>query len=141
MEISAVRRRLQETMERARRTAGERRVRTDQAAAEYAAFLDQVAVPLFKQVASALKATGYPFSVMTPGGSVRLTSEKTADDYIELSLDTSGEEPVVMGHSRHTRGRRVRETERPIGSGPVGALTEDHVLNFLMFELEPFVEK
>ena len=90
---------------------------------------------------SALKASGYPFAVMTPGGSVRLTSEKTADDYIELSLDTAGEEPVVMGHSRHSRGRRVRETERPIGSGPVGALTEEHVLNFLMFELEPFVEK
>jgi hypothetical protein len=141
MEISAVRKRLQETIDRARRAAAERRQVTDEAAREYALFLEQVAVPVFKQVASALKASGYPFTVMTPGGSVRLTSEKSADDYIELSLDTSGDEPVVMGHSRHARGRRVRETERPIGTGPVANLTEDHVLNFLMFELEPFVEK
>jgi hypothetical protein len=141
MEISAVRKRLQETVERARRAAAERRHRADEAAAEYAAFLEQVAVPLFKQVASALKASGYPFSVITPGGSVRLASDRTADDYIELSLDTSGEEPVVMGHSRHSRGRRVRENERPIGGGPITALTDEHVLNFLMFELEPFVEK
>jgi hypothetical protein len=98
-------------------------------------------VPVFRQVAGALKASGYPFGVITPGGSVRLTSEKTPDDYIELSLDTTGEEPIVMGHSRRSRGRRVIETERPIGSGPVGTLTDQHVVDFLMVELEPFVEK
>jgi hypothetical protein len=141
MEISAVRKRLQETIDRARQAAAERRQRADGAAKEYDLFLEQVAVPLFKQVASALKASGYHYAVMTPGGSVRLMSEKTADDYIELSLDTAGDQPVVMGRSRHSRGRRVRETERPIGSGPVSTLTEEHVLNFLMFELEPFVEK
>jgi hypothetical protein len=141
MEVSTVRRRLQETIERARRAAAERRHRTDEAAKEYDLFLEQVAVPVFKQVAGSLKASGYSFGVMTPGGSVRLTSEKTADDYIELTLDTSGDEPAVMGHSRHSRGRRVREVERPIGAGPVSALTEEQVLNFLMVELEPFVEK
>jgi hypothetical protein len=141
METSDVRRRLNETIERARRTAATRRARADEAARDYALFLDQVAVPIFRQVAGALKASGYPFSVITPGGSVRLTSEKTAEDYIELSLDTTGDEPVVMGHSRRSRGRRVIESERPIGSGPVGALGDEHVLNFLMFELEPFVEK
>jgi hypothetical protein len=141
METSDVRRRLNETIERARRTAAKRRTRADEAARDYALFLDQVAVPIFRQVAGALKASGYPFSVITPGGSVRLTSEKTAEDYIELSLDTTGDEPVVMGHSRRSRGRRVIESERPIGSGPVGALSDEHVLNFLMFELEPFVEK
>lgn len=141
MEISAVRKRLQETVERARRVAADRRQRSDAAGAEYAVFLDDIAVPLFKQVAGALKAIGYPFSVLTPSGSVRLASDKTADDYIELSLDTSGDEPLVMGHSRHSRGRRVRENERPIGTGPITGLTEEHVLNYLMFELEPFVEK
>jgi hypothetical protein len=141
MEISTVRRRLQETIDRARRAAADRRHRTDEAAREYDQFLEQIAVPVFKQVAGALKASGYPFGVMTPGGSVRLTSEKTADDYIELSLDTAGEQAVVMGHSRHSRGRRVREIERPIGSGPVGALSEEDVLSFLLSALEPFVEK
>jgi hypothetical protein len=141
METSDVRRRLNETIERAKRTAAKRRARADEAARDYALFLDQVAVPIFRQVAGALRASGYPFGVITPGGSVRLTSEKAAEDYIELSLDTTGDEPVVMGHSRRSRGRRVIESERPIGSGPVGALADEHVLNFLMFELEPFVEK
>jgi hypothetical protein len=141
METSDVRRRLTETIERAKRAAAGRRTRTDEATREYAVFLDQVAVPVFRQVAGALKASGYPFGVITPGGSVRLTSEKTPDDYIELSLDTTGEEPIVMGHSRRSRGRRVIETERPIGSGPVGTLTDQHVVDFLMVELEPFVEK
>jgi hypothetical protein len=141
METSDVRRRLNETIERAKRAAAERRARTDEASRDYGVFLDQVAVPIFRQVAGGLKASGYPFGVITPGGSVRLTSEKTADDYIELSLDTTGDEPLVMGHSRRSRGRRVIETERPIGQGPVATLTDEHVVEFLMSELEPFVEK
>jgi hypothetical protein len=141
MEISAVRRRVLETIDRGRRAAAERRQRMDEAAGAYAGFLEEIAVPLFKQVANALKASGYPFGVMTPGGSVRLTSEKSADDYIELSLDTSGDEPLVMGHSRHSRGRLVREVERPVGAGSLSVITDEQVLDFLMTELEPFVEK
>ncbi len=52
-------------------------------------------MPLFRQVANVLKAEGYQFTVFTPGGSVRLMSERNAEDYIELSLDTSGDEPLV----------------------------------------------
>lgn len=141
MEISEVRRRLVETIERSKRTAAERRARSDEAAREYAAFLDEVAVPLVRQVANVLKAQGFPFGVFTPGGSVRLMSEKTSDDYIELALDTSGDQPVVLGRSRRARGRRVVETERPIGAGPVRNLTEDQLLAFLLKELEPFVDK
>ena len=47
-----------------------------------------IAVPLFRQVANALKADGYAFTVFTPSGSVRLMSDRVADDYIELTLDT-----------------------------------------------------
>jgi hypothetical protein len=35
----------------------------------------------------------------------------------------------------------VLETERPIGEGPITALTEEDVLAFLLRELEPFVER
>ena len=49
---------------------------------------------MFRQVASALKAEGHHFTVFTPGGGVRLMSDKSSDDFIELSLDTSGEQPV-----------------------------------------------
>jgi hypothetical protein len=141
MEISEVRRQLSETIDRARRAAVDRRTHGDEAAREFVVFLEQVAIPLFRQVANVLKVQGYPFDVFTPGGSVRLMSEKNADDFIELTLDTTGEQPLVMGHSRRGRGRRVLESERAIAEGPLRNLTEQQVLAFLLKELEPFVEK
>lgn len=141
MESSDVRRRLNLTIDRARRAAVERRMRADAASRDYEEFLDRVAVPLFRQVAQALKAGGFPFAVSTPGGSVRLASDRSTDDYIELSFDTTGEEPVVLGHTRRARGQRVLDTERLIGTGAVGSLTEEQVLVFLLKELEPFVER
>jgi DNA-binding transcriptional ArsR family regulator len=141
MEVSEVRRRVAETIDRARHAAADRRARTDEASRAYAAFLDEVAVPLMRQIANILKAEGYAFSVFTPGGGVRLMSDKSADDFIELSLDTSGAEPSVTAHVRRTRGRRVIDAERAIHSGPVAAISEGQLLDVLLRELEPFVEK
>ena len=141
METSDVRRRVLETIERARRASTERRVRADEASREYADFLEQVATPLFRQVANVLKAQGYLFTVFTPGGGVRLMSDKTAEDFIELSLDTTGDQPAVIGHSSRARGRRIVETERPIGGGPIRDLSEKDVLGFLVTELAPLVER
>lgn len=141
MEIASVRQQVLQTIDRARRRAAERRVRTDEASREYAAFLQEIAIPLFRQVANALKAERYVFNVFTPGGSVRLMSDKNAEDYIELALDTSGERAVVIGHTSRGRGHRVVESERPIGEGAVRDLTEENVLQFLMKELEPYVER
>ena len=141
METSVLRKRLADTVEAAKRTAAERRARADAAARDYSQFLDLVAVPLFRQVANVLKASGYSFTVFTPTGSVRLMSDKASEDYIELSLDTSADQPMVMGRSSHARGRRVIENERAIAEQTVANLTEDHVLNYLLKELEPFVER
>ena len=141
METSVLRKRIQETIDTARRTAAARRSRAEEAGRAYSQFLDTIAVPLFRQVANVLKASGYSFSVFTPSGAVRLMSDKSAEDYIELSLDSSGEEPMVIGHSRHARGRRVVENERAIAEQTVAHLTEEHVLQYLLKELEPFVEK
>lgn len=141
MEISDVRRRVTETVERAKRSAGERRARADEAGRDYAMFLDSLAVPLVRQVANVLKVQGYLFGVFTPSGSVRLASEKSADDYIEISLDTSGDQPVVLGHSRRARGGHIVENERPIGGPPITSVTEEQVLTFLLEELEPLVER
>src|SRR5258707_14255469 len=52
MEIADVRKRLVQTIERAKRQAAERRIRTDQAARAFDIFLSTIAVPLFKQVAN-----------------------------------------------------------------------------------------
>jgi hypothetical protein len=141
METSVLRKRLAETIDAARRTAAERRTRAEEASRAYSQFLDSVAVPLFRQVANVLKASGYGFSVFTPSGAVRLMSDRTAEDYIELSLDTSGEQPLVMGRASHARGRRVVESERAIAEQTVAHLTEEHVLQYLLKELQPFVER
>ena len=142
MEISDVKKRVLETIDRAKRNAAERRARIDEAGREYEVFLDQVAVPLFRQAANVLRAEGYVFTVFTPGGSVRLMSDRSAQDFIELFLDTTGDQPRVTGRASRGRGGRVLESEQPIGRpGPVRELTEDDVLRFVMKHLEPFVER
>ena len=141
MEVSDVRKQVLATIERAKRREAERRARSDEAARAYPVFLERIAVPLFRQVANILKAERYAFSVFTPTDGVRLMSDRSADDFIELSLDTTGEKPVVVGHVTRGRGGRVLESERPIGSASISELTEDDVLAFLMKEIEPFVER
>ena len=139
METSEIRKRLNQTIERAKRNAAERRARSDEAARTFETFLSATAVPIVRQVANILRSDGYQFSVSTPSGSVRLMSDRTAEDFIELSLDTAGEAPQVVGHSSYSRGRRVRESERAIGAP--GELTEEAVLAYLLKELEAFVER
>lgn len=142
MEISDVRKRVLETVTRAKRAAAERRARADEAAHEYTAFLERVAVPLFRQLGNVLRAEGYPFNVMTPGDSVRLVSDRSPTDYIELFLDTSGEAPRVVGRTSRGRGSRVLQSEQPLADhGPVRDLGEDDVLRFVMEALTPFVER
>ena len=141
MEISVVRNRLNLVIDNAKRSAAERRRRNDEALRSYQPFLELVAVPLFRQIAAALKAASYNFTVFTPSGSVRLMSDKTADDYVELFLDTSGEQPIVMGRTRRAYGSRVLESERPIAAGAVNQITEEQVLEFLLKEIGPFVER
>jgi hypothetical protein len=141
METGEVRKRVLATIERARRAAADRRAASDNAAREFGPFLEQMAVPLFRQVAGALKAQGHSFTVFTPSGSVRLMSDRNAEDYIEITLDTSGPSPIVLGHSSRSRGRQVIETERAVGRGALGELDEEQLLAFLMAELEPLVER
>ena len=141
MEISDIRRRVLDTIDHARKSAAERRTRADEAGREYELFLERIAVPLFRQVANVLRAEGYVFNVFTPGGSVRLMSERASEDYIEISLDTTGDAPRVLGHTSRGRGRRVIASERPVAARPPAQLTEDDVLAFLLRELEPFVDK
>ena len=142
MEISDVRKRVLETIERSKRAAAERRTRIDEAAHEYELFLNRIVAPMFRQVASALRPENYLFTLFTPSGSVRLMSDRSAADYIEIVLDTSGPEPRVVGHASRGRGGRVLESETALGSGgPVRDLTELDVLDFVLKELAPFVER
>jgi hypothetical protein len=139
MEISDVKRQTLGAIERARRNAAARQARHDEQSRAYAEFLDKMAVPLMRQIANVLRTQGFPFTVFTPGGSVRLMSDKASDDYFELLLDSSGDDAVVMGHSSRARGRRVIESEQTVGAP--SELTEEQLLDFVLRELEPFVEK
>ena len=142
MQISDVRKRVLQTIERAKQAATDRRGRVDKAEAEYHTFLDEIAVPVFRQIANVLRAEGVLFNVFTPGGSVRLMSDRSAEDYIELGLETSGGEPRVVGRASRSHGRRVTATEHPLGGiGSIRDLTEEEVLEFVLRELAPFVER
>jgi hypothetical protein len=142
MDISEVRRRVQDTMRRARAAERERRERADAAGEAYARFLDRIAVPLCRQLVNVLRADGYGFTLGTPAAGVRLASDRSSDDVLELALDTSGGRPLVVGRTRRRVGGRVLESERAVNeTGGIEELTEDDVLTFLLRELEPFVAK
>lgn len=141
MQTSDVRKQVLAGIERAKRSAVERRSKTDEASRGFEGFLQNVAVPLFRQVASALKPEGYSFQVFTPGGSVRLMSERSSEEYIEIALDTTGKDPVVVGHTSRTRGRRVIDSERAITSSSPGVVEEQTLLDYVVGELESFVDR
>lgn len=141
MEISIVRQRVREAMDRAKRQSAERRARADTASRAFDAFLTATAVPLVRQLANVLRADGYLFNVFTPSGSVRLMSDKSAEDFIEIALDARSDPPRVMCHTSRSRGRRVLDAERVVASGDPALVTEEELLTLLLKELEPFVER
>ena len=142
MEVSQVRIRLKRAIDAARETAQQRRQRTADAERDYAAFLENVAIPVTRQVANALKVEGYSFTVFTPGGGLRLASDRGRDDYIEFALDGDGAEPQVVARISQTRGSRTVEDERPVKPGAApAALTDEDVLTFLLDALEPWLER
>lgn len=142
MEISEVRRRLLAAIDKARRVAEERRIRTDAASRDYQNFLEQRATPVFQQVAAALKAEGYTFKVFTPASSIRLASDRSPEEFIELSLDDTSNPPAVLGRTSRGRGRRMTSSERAVGEGKaIANLNEEDVLTFLLEEIVGLVER
>jgi hypothetical protein len=142
MEISDVRKRVRDTIDRASRHEERRRERNDEARRAFEHFLEATAVPIVRQVVSVLRAEGYLFTIFTPAGSVRMLSDRRSTDFIEMTLDTSGYAPRVVGHtSRGGRGGNVTEYEQTVGNGDPAALTEEDVLAFLVREVAPLVEK
>lgn len=142
MEVSEVRKQLKQAMDRAKARAQQKRQLTADAERAYAVFLDDIAVPTTRMLATALKAEGYAFTVSTPSGGLRLASDKGRDDYIELALDGSGARPSVVGRVRYTRGSRTVEDERPIKADAAPQdLTDNDVLMFLVGALEPWLER
>src|SRR6266851_9719837 len=142
MEVSDVRRRIRAAIESARLRAAARRTRTDEASRAYDGFLEATAVPAFHAVVNALTGEGHRFKVTTPGRAVRMSPERSAEDFIELSLDTERDAPAVVLLSSRGRGRRTVSRDRILGEGPtIAALTEEDVVTALLDELLPFIER
>ena len=127
-------------MEQARSNASARRARTDAAARDYEKFLVSVAIPVVQQFANVLSAEGHQFSVATPAGSVRLSSQAHGEDYVELALDTTADPPEVVGRTSRGRGRRQIASERAVrDQTAVSELNEEDVLAFLLSEIVPLL--
>jgi hypothetical protein len=142
MEVSDVRRRIRTAIETARARAVERRARNDEAVRDYEQFLDGIAVPAFHRVASALTGEGHRFNVITPAGTVRLSPERTAEEFIELTLDTDRDRPAVVVRSARGRGRRMVSSERVLRQDlPIRELAEEDVVAVLIDEAIPFIER
>jgi hypothetical protein len=142
MEVSDVRRRLRAAVESAKVRAAERRTRTDEASRAYDGILETVAVPAFHTVVNALVGEGYRFKVTTPGRAVRLSPERSAEDFVELALDTERDAPAIVLAASRGRGRRAVTAERILRDGPrIAELTEEDIVTALLDELIPFIER
>jgi hypothetical protein len=140
MDVALIRKRLKTEIDQARRTAAERRERSKTATRAYATFLEEIAVPTFRQVANILRAEGIPFEIQTPLDGVRLVSDRSRDDVIALELDATQDPPQVMLSSMRTWGSRVLQTERAVHERTaIELITPEDVLDRLLEELRPWL--
>lgn len=142
MNVSDLRKQILRALDEARKDTAARRETADRASAEYEEFLSGVAVPLFRQAANVLRAEGHPFTANTPAGSVRLVSDHSPDDYLELELDAAASRPQVIGR-RSVRSRRgLLVEERALAQGKaIRELTEEDVSGFLVAEVQKLVTR
>ena len=135
-----IRKRLRSEIEQARRSAGERRERAQKASRAYETFLETIATPTFRQMATVLRAEGILFEMQSPPGAVRLVADRNRDDVIELELDESQDPPQVMLTSTRSRGSRIIRTERAVKDRTaIDRISEDDLLERLFDEVRPWL--
>lgn len=139
-ELAELRRRVRQQMQDAKRRKAERREARDAAAKAWDTAVAEIVEPAATQMAAALTGEGLPVRLETPRGTIRLVSQRSADDYIELVLDGDDEQesPEVIGRTVVGRGRQsVTVLERSLGAP--GALTDDSVTEFLLSAIGPWI--
>ena len=140
-EVAQIRKRIQKTIELARRESAERRARVHEAQRAFDEFLESRAIPAFRSVAIVLKSEGLAWEVMTPSGEVRLVPDRRRDESIALGFDATAEPPQPVVSITRGRGSRILHAERPVKAGipASSALTEDDVVDMLVEELRPWL--
>lgn len=142
MDSALLRKRLRQVIDGAKRDAAARRGRADETREAYGRLLEDRAIPAFRAVANVLKGEGLAFDVTTPAGGVRLGPERSREDGIELGLDASFDPPRPTLTVHRSRGSRSVRAERALKDGAlVAAITEDDVVEALLDELKPWLER
>jgi len=142
MELVQIRRRVQTKLTDIKRAAAERREKVAAAERAFGAFLADVATPTVSAIAQSLSAEGYAYRVTTPGGAVRMASERSSRTYLEIRLDASGREPQLVAQVGRERGSRVLEDEHPVCPGmAIETVTDEHLLAALLDLLPELIER
>ncbi len=142
LETAEVRRQLTHRLGEVRRAQAQRRAAGDAARAAFDAVVEREIAPTVRQFAQALKAEGFGFSVQTPASVVRLVSDRSSDNVIDIALELGGSEPAVVARSSYARGRRQLDDERTIAQGDaIARIDGEQVLAALLDLVEPFVER
>jgi len=143
METSELRKRILRALGEARLDSVSKRSEADAAQRAWEQFLDSIAVPMLKQAQAILKAEAKPFTVHAPAGGAKLVSDAAPQTFIEFFLDSSSEQPVVLGRVSRARGRqRVVVDERPVApSKGIAELTDEDVAAFLVTEIPRLVAR
>lgn len=140
LDVAEVKRRVRLRIEALRHEAAHHRAQAGAATAAYEPWLERVGIPLFRQFAGVLRAEGLLFRLVTPAGVARIEAERSADDYLELVLDTTRRPPAILVRSSYTRGSQVSTGERVVAEG----IDYDHVspaqvLDALLEDATPFL--
>ena len=140
VDVGLLRKRVRSEIEAAKRTSAERKERAAAATRAYDAFLTNIAVPAFRSLATVLRAEGILFEVQTASRGVRLASDRSRDDGIELELDDTVDPPVPMLVTTRSRGSRSLRTERAVKERiAIDKITEEDLLERLLDDLRPWL--
>ena len=142
METADVSKRVRQLIREAQDAARTRREQAAVAERTGTSALTEVVTPVAKTIAAALTAEGYSFRVSTPSGAVRLGAEASADDFVEVTVDTQRNPPGLIARVSRRWGRRVLVDEHVLREGAaITDVTSEDTLEFLLGVLGPFVER
>ena len=142
LDTAEVRKQLTHRLAELKKAHALRRGATDAARTAFDTVVEREIAPTVRQFAQALKAEGFPFSVQTPASVVRLVSDRSSENVIDIVLELGGNQPAVVVRTTFARGRRQFEDERTLAEGPaIATLDGEHALAVLLDVIEPFVER